>query len=245
MVTEEDAMNKKTILTIIFLLFMLLGLLLVRRIFQRQTPRPSPSLTPTPFMTQPPSTEEVRSDIVILSTVPGNGASNVEINIPLRVVMNQPIDNVSLTAIVTPRVDYAIQKLGPVFFLTPRTTFAKNTQYTIDILSGDTRFGSFSFTTGTQEHVGTAPDEASLEDQEKFYLNNYPDVYLSNKIPFDSDQFFIKRGGVRLPPNERNYFIVTLKSDQENSKEVFLDWLRSLGLTDAQIQGLDIEYRSQ
>ncbi|MDP3724110.1 MAG: Ig-like domain-containing protein [bacterium] len=238
-------MNKKTIFILVSLLFLLLGLLLVRAMFQRQTLPPSPSLNPTPLTSPPSPTEEIRSDLVILSTVPRNGEAAVEINIPLRIVMNQPIENVSLTAVVTPRVDYATQKLGPVFFLTPRTTFEKNTQYTIDILSGNTRVGSFSFITGAQEHAGTAPDESSIQEQERFYLNNYPDVFLSNNIPFDSDQFFIKRGGVRPPPDQRNYFVVTLKGDRENSKEVFLHWLRSLGLTDTQIQTLDIEYQTQ
>jgi len=87
----------------------------------------------------------------------------------------------------------------------------------------------------------TQPTGAA-QDEKKFQLQNSPDVFLSNQTPYSTKSFSVT-SDFKTQPTGHFYFIVTLKSkDSAQDKISFLNWLKSLGLSDNQINALDVTY---
>ncbi|MCL5439143.1 MAG: hypothetical protein M1268_04105 [Patescibacteria group bacterium] len=81
-------------------------------------------------------------------------------------------------------------------------------------------------------------------EEENFQRKNHPDVFLSNKTPYSTANFSIVNPGFKSLPNGHYYFTITLMgTNKELSKTEFINWLLSLGLTNNQIQNLDITYQ--
>jgi len=98
----------------------------------------------------------------------------------------------------------------------------------------------------TQPIVNKEPDllqaKAAKEHTEDTRIHR-PDIFLSNLLPYQAENFSVKTGGGR---NDHIFFIVTLNKDSQALAKInFFDWLRAKGLSDDQTPLLDIEYSYQ
>lgn len=93
--------------------------------------------------------------------------------------------------------------------------------------------------------VGETRDKTLIQSEQNFQKQNHPDVYLSNMTPYESDSFNIY-SDFKTEPSGHFYFLVYLnKNDVNSARNQFIAWIKKSGLTEAQIQGLDIQYFQQ
>ncbi|MBI2616528.1 hypothetical protein HYW55_00140 [Candidatus Gottesmanbacteria bacterium] len=87
----------------------------------------------------------------------------------------------------------------------------------------------------------TQPQGAEKTDE--LYMRTYtPDIYLANKTPYTGLTFSITRT-FKTEPVEHFAFIVTRTGNAQSFQVDAVSWIRSQGLTQKQIDALDIEYR--
>ena len=85
------------------------------------------------------------------------------------------------------------------------------------------------------------PEKTALQKEQTFYKDNRPDIYLSNLLPIQNDDFDIVS---RLDQDGVVLFIVTSKSGSIlTAQEAFNKWAQSSGLSETQINSLRITYK--
>lgn len=85
------------------------------------------------------------------------------------------------------------------------------------------------------------PEKSALQKEQTFYKDNRPDIYLSNLLPIQNDDFDIVS---RLDQDGVVLFIVTSKSGSIlAAQEAFNKWAQSSGLSTNQISSLRITYK--
>lgn len=97
---------------------------------------------------------------------------------------------------------------------------------------------SFPVTTPTPLPPANQDHAADLNNQ--YNMTNQPDIFLSNKTPYDTTDFSVT-SDFASSPTQHFFFTVTAKN--AHAQQAFLTWLHSLGLTDGQIQILDVRYQ--
>lgn len=209
----------------------------------RQTTKPPPPVVPEPSTTPIPT---IFTLISIVSTRPSAGETNVATNQAIVVTFNRRPSAGEVIFTLAPTTPYQTIWRENTLIITPQTPLSPGTLYTYSISFSDTsRIPEvYTFTTSGPPGVyqpDTQPSGAA-EKQQKFLRENYPDIYLRGFIPYKAASFSIT-SDYRLEPEGHYYFVFTLLGDKEKSKTEAVAWLRSLGLTEAQIQSLDISYR--
>ncbi|MBP9815732.1 hypothetical protein KBD09_00640 [Candidatus Woesebacteria bacterium] len=97
--------------------------------------------------------------------------------------------------------------------------------------------------TETPQQDGPADPIDIDEEVDQGQRQDYPDIYLYNKIPFEN-QYFRIDGKMRPEGNPDFSFIATIKGQDRALSEAKLnEWLIELGLSPTQAAGLLIEYR--
>ena len=98
-------------------------------------------------------------------------------------------------------------------------------------------------TTPTTEPINyNAPPPGTAEKQEQFQKTEYPDAFLANITPYQND-LFVVTSNFTSTPTEHFYFTVQLLStDKVAAQQSVLQWIKGQGLTDQQIQSLDLRY---
>ena len=88
------------------------------------------------------------------------------------------------------------------------------------------------------------PNPTEYYTYEESVRKTRPDIYLSNRVPHEDQTFAISKivnwntGSI--------LFIVSLKeTNTQQSKGDAINWMKSLGLTDGQIQSLNISYQPE
>ncbi len=79
------------------------------------------------------------------------------------------------------------------------------------------------------------------EQIDKSQLENSPDAYLFNKLPHEEASFSMK-AVLGEGNNETITFIVSSKNNSTTAQKNALSWMKSIGLSDAQIATLNITY---
>ncbi|HLB61111.1 MAG TPA: hypothetical protein VJL83_05915, partial [Patescibacteria group bacterium] len=89
----------------------------------------------------------------------------------------------------------------------------------------------------------TFPGVEEVIKQETFERENHPDVYLTNKTPYAEPSFSVV-SDFKKEPTGHYYFIVEISEGftLEQGRTEFVNWLKTLQLTEQQINLLDIEY---
>ena len=86
------------------------------------------------------------------------------------------------------------------------------------------------------------PTEEELQKEQDYYKIAYPDVFLVNKLPYETES--IKAEKKELRSDGVYSMIVTSKvADPSAAQQEFLQWVQSLGLTPEQISTLVVEYQ--
>lgn len=232
------------------LLFIFIGIILILVLFvlfvlpKKQgiiPPRPVEQFQPSGVTSPTPA--PTSQTLSVISSIPTANTQDVPPNITLRITFNKELRLELASVKFTPTATFQLSLVSNILFIDPTTDLLPNTNYTAEVsISGMFSPYILSFRTASQNPAGTAPDAESLKKQDEILRQMKPDAYLANKLPYSTNNFSTSSA---IKPSTNNlYFIVELKgADKVSAKNAFLGWLKSLQLTDTQIQGLDIEYQ--
>lgn len=241
-------MNKKILLIVIGLLLIFIAFFLLSRkvsILKQTSPQPTdiPEVTSVILPTYQPL-------LNIVSTTPTDKAISVPLSQVISIVFNRTYDINQLEFIVNPKFEFKKSQTDNTLVITPIIPLQPGTLYTYslwDKTNSENFRQTFTFTTigPTPEFLPDTRPVEVIQAEENFLRENRPDIFLKNLTPYSSEIFSIT-SDYRSPPQSHFYFLVTLKSTDQSiaelSKQEFISWLKSLKLTDQQIQALDITY---
>jgi len=235
-------MNKR-----LFFSALIIFLIVIPAIFlffmQKKNPSPSPSFFPTPTtIANPPQNGPL--GITIQNTTPQNNSDNVGLNQNIVIILNKPATLDQIAINISPNVPYTASIKGNNLIISPQTPLQPGTTYSYMVKYADsTTSDRYSFTTvGEQPSsaVSPTPVDNVPEMELEWQRVHQPDLFLSNKTPFETQDFSVTNDYTSTP-TEHFYFTVTSKTP--NGRQAFLNWLTSLNLGNQQIQQLDIRYQ--
>lgn len=224
---------------------MLLLLVVIRFLFTHPSTPPAQS-SPTPTISLERREENQSKVISVLSFDPLAESQDIPINTIPHIIFSRDIQKDIASISITPTVSFTFRVSGPFLLIEFSELLQKNTTYTIEFnYPGLQDAHRWSFTTAGSDPVGTAPGEEFTRNLEDELRRAHPDFFLANNIPYTEDLFSIEELEFVTEPNDHFRFRVTLRGNETVARAALMEWLQSIGLTDAQIQGLDIEYRSE
>lgn len=218
---------KKNLLIILLGIFILVVTLIIILFAALLSPKPSP--------------------LSVISTSPEDQSSNILPDSDIIITFNKEPKTNDIRFSSIPEISGSVEIVENNYIFKPTSPLSNSTNYIITLGLLDrkpTGVHGFTFQTGGGPTPSPLPDtrpEELIEQSGQFQKQKYPDVYLSNQTPYSNDNFSIV-SEYTLSPAGHFYFTVILKGDKTKSKENFIDWLRSLGLTNSQISALDIRY---
>lgn len=86
------------------------------------------------------------------------------------------------------------------------------------------------------------PTDEELKQEQNYYKVSYPDVYVVNQLPHESEKIRVEKKELRSD----GVYVITVTSkiaDSAAAQQEFLQWLQSLGLTAEQISTLTVVYQ--
>lgn len=199
--------------------------------------QPATSITPVQVTTSVTPLSPTRGPLQVQSVSPLAGATNVPLDSKLAISFNQPFSMKDILFSLSPNISYNLSIAGTSLIISPTNLLTANTPYTFSVSIDGEAQQSFSFTT-TQVVITSQDSVPGASDQ--LNKDKYPDIFLYNRMPFSSDGFQAT-GGFTSSPSEHYYFTVSLTN--ADGKTAFINWMKSLGLSDQQIQQLDIRYQ--
>lgn len=184
------------------------------------------------------------SSFTIVSSSISDGQTNVPLDEIISIKFNRIIDADSVSINILPTTNYTFEVAGDTVIITP-DSLAPSTLYSLSMSYAPTNefMASFAFTTlgPTPTFLPDTRPSGEPENTDELLLRTRPDVYLSNNLPYTNTSFSVDYEFAAGPPSHFA-FNVTLLGDKNVSREDFLAWVRSKGLTDSQIGSLDITY---
>lgn len=184
----------------------------------------------------------------VISTDPSNGAVNIVPNKQVVVTFSKQFTKDELIVAVSPKISYSTRMFGTNLIIKPDTSWEAGVpyRYTVKYPNENIPPESFTFTVEGPTPTllpDTGPSQEEIESYEEHERDTYPDVFLAGKTPYE-DNFFSVTSDFTKTPTDHFYFTVTMKGDNsEESKNDFLNWLKTFGFTDNQINSLDISYK--
>lgn len=233
-------MKNKLILISPFVLIIVILLLFFS--IQQSGVLTQPKFAPTP--TQIPSAFNVNTftqELFVQKTYPENNQENVPVNQKIIVYLNKKISIDDIKFFITPDIPFNIAREENNVVITPTSPFESGTMYTFSLnYKLHPVEGTFEFTT-TGPTPSTKPDTTVNIKQirDDWNLANHPDLYLFDQTPYEAGSFSIT-GAYSPQPTGHYYFMITVKTSQDQAKIDFVNWAKSLGLTDQQLNTLDI-----
>jgi len=197
-----------------------------------------PSKYPTPTTS---------STIRVLSTKPATGAQNIAVDISaVRILFSTPQNPEQFIVYLGAKntkiaVGTNVTAEGNQLIIQPLMTLIPDSVYTLTIKSvvGNSFTYSLSFTTAHIPVVDTFPSGFDTYTEQRD-LNERPDIYLANKLPYGTDSFLMT-----LEVPDSGAYIYHVKSKIADVQKVKTDvavWLQSIGITSAESSGFDIRY---
>ncbi len=247
-ITKQRIIN----VSIIVLSVILVTLIGFEAVIKNQKKESSPATNKQTDFSLPISPESSSNNTVpleIISVIPENKSENIALQQTITVELNRTFNRREIEFAIDPPVSYASQVKNTQLIISPNPAFSPSTRYTfsIKILEAGQFPKTYSFQT-----IGPTPlllpdtqPPGGPEKVENFQKQNSPDVFLANKTPFSTADFFIMNDFIS-EPLEHFKFTVTLSGpDKEISKQKTIEWIKSIGLTDKQIINLDIDWKTQ
>lgn len=95
----------------------------------------------------------------------------------------------------------------------------------------------------TQQPLVTVTTNDHTHDLEiQHQQKTEPDLFLSNNLPYQTHDFDASAAFTSSPTDHFYFTVVTKNGNPDGAKQKFLTWVQSLGLTQEQINKLDIRY---
>ena len=205
---------------------------------------PTKSFPPPPTYA-PVNPSEVHKVFSLVSTSPKGDATNVSPNIPsITLTFDKPVTVADIPFSLLPDLPRKVTAQGNSIVIAPLEPLQVGTTYYISIrlYTADQKINvvSYKFTVAgpTPTPLAVTPGDVG---------NNYPtvqaqqrnqdtDVYVANYTPHSESTFSVTSDYVTTPTGHFAFTVTGSKND-------FINWLKSLQLTDQQIQSLDITYK--
>ena len=250
--------NKYLIMIAIILVFLIPLLLLWIRTANQKSGPATPSLNNTnnQIFNSPTITIPLRSGVTtepteivpaqrtgntdIINAQPQDAGKDVPINTPIIITFNQIISPNNTQVTVVPNTPISVNIQANILTITPSSDLTPATTYTFLIRYDPNRPAYiYSFRTiGAPSDTFVFPHQE--EDQKDIRLA--PDVYVSNKTPYSTNDFSVT-ADISQTTGNFNFTVTLTGPDKNQDQQDFLNWVRSLGLTEAQINTLEITYQ--
>lgn len=243
--------NKKYLIFVGILVLVLIPIIILLFIsaFSKRKTAPSSGLTPTPQISLIPSSSGQNTppsyapqSSTIISSNPQNFSREVPLTAPVLVTLSQPISNNNAQVTTNPVIPVSVTTQNNTVTISPQSPLAPATVYEFIIRYNP----SLPATIYAFRTAGAPPGDtfdfphqrADVDD-----ITKAPDVYLSRRMPYSTNDF----SATTQLSNDTGYFEFNITVTSQNlvqGKQEFLDWIKSQGLTDSQIQSLTIHYTS-
>jgi hypothetical protein len=242
-------MNKTyTILGIGLVVFLIILIFLSTLLFKKSSSsnRTAPGTTTdtsqtTPLPTFPPS------EFSFISVSPLDGANNVPLQPTITITFNKPISRSNVDFSIAPSVDVSQNINGSTLTITPKSALSPGTLYTyiVKFPKSNTSTPTFHFTTTgpTQEFLPDTKPEGLFDQEKKNELENAPDIYVTNLLPYSTATFSAESDYIDNPPSHFRITVTLLSDNKDSAKQEFIAWLKSNNLDDSKINKLDIQYK--
>lgn len=209
----------------------------------------TPYSTASPNLSQAPgSTTDPLYGVSVTNTYPQNNQMNIPVNSQLTIALNKQIARENIHYSIAPDITSSFTLNGNTITIQPNQ-LQPGTLYFVSLqlsrlTDGSSRVFSYSFTTAGTTSTPIPPVNETLAPQAEnsYQLQNDPDIYLSNHTPYSGSDFSIS-SSYNLQLHHFQFTVQLTGSDKTQSKNDFISWAQSLGLTSTQIQGLDITYQ--
>ncbi|MFH1832799.1 MAG: Ig-like domain-containing protein [Candidatus Levyibacteriota bacterium] len=209
-----------------------------------------PSSTPniSPISTVTPENIPVGAEkpLSVISSQPDNKENNVSLSSDVIISFNRIFSLDEVIFVISPAISYSTAIDGNKLVIKHSQPFSPGVVYTYIIdyqyLKQLPRTRSFTTSGPTQTYQPNTASKEFFEKQDEVQRETHPDTFLANHSPHSTNDFSISSDFKQIPTGHF-YFVVTLNDENKvAAKNNFIIWLKSLGLTDLQIQGLDITY---
>jgi hypothetical protein len=239
---------------IFFIIILLVCIVIVSAfIFKGKSKQiPSISMTPTPIITNATPTPTPAFPLILTNVPsqkiqftniqPADTSTNIPVSTTITAIFNQDITSQNITFSILPNTPFTLQKNGNTAVVTFQQPLQQTSQYVYSFNLNNTQLlPTFSFTTEGQGQVklpntSNNPAGKALEYQK----TNDPSLYLQNNTPYETSAFSVDYNF----EGSNIYFTVTSKeANKADAKQQFLAWIQSIGLTQQQLQTLDIRYQ--
>lgn len=194
-----------------------------------------------------PTNSLQNNELDVVSVTPKDGAQAVNINTSIRITFSRNLKEGEIDFSMGPDAIYSQEIKDNVLIITPWEPLAEGTLYTysVNFENDNQKVRLYRFVTeGTLSEI--LPDTRSndfIEEIEEKERVNHPDIYITNRTPYEDSTFAITSDFEQKTP-AHYYFIVTSKINNPDTVEQAVDaWLQLQGLTEEQINGLDIRYQ--
>ena len=223
-------MKKKIILVIVGIL----AILLVLFVFGLESIKNNQSslVVPTPIQVTP----AIKNGVSIVSTNPKDLATDISLDHSISVTFNKPISPKEIAVQIIPSSKFSTGGAGSSLIIT-HEKLLPNVRYTIFLTPQNQLPLSFSFST-VQDTSQSGIDVGAATELE-LTRKLHPDSYVAGGTPYTQGAFSITSTYVDQPP----HYAFTVHAPGIPARNDFILWLKSLGLTDAQISTLDITYQ--
>ncbi len=210
--------------------------------FPSPTPIRAPGNNQQPY---PSPTGAFPNALYVVSVIPGDETQNAPLNQQVLITLNKDFSLKDVEFFVSPTYKYTLTKDGNSLRVTPLESLQSSTIYTYSVnFSGFLPSKTYTFITlgGETPNAVNTYEHPTQRDSE-YNLENNPDIVVANNTPYNNNSFQVA-SEFSSAPTEHFFFTVTLVGGDKNTvKQNFFSWVKGLGITDAQIQKLDIRYQ--
>lgn len=198
-------------------------------------PTPTPVTYSTPFS---------QGSVAVDSVSPRPG-STVPANQQIVIALDSSVNPKDVTVTLYPNSSFTTKISGNNLIIIPSQPLAPGTTYSYSLTSqatpGAPTTASFTVEGPTPTPAGPNTAVGAKNERDSYLLANNPGAFLANQLPYSSNDFSIS---ATLKQSGGYHFSITiLNTDKAVGRSAFINWLRSLGLSDIQINSLDITYQ--
>ncbi|MDE2025784.1 MAG: Ig-like domain-containing protein [Patescibacteria group bacterium] len=187
------------------------------------------------------------NNITIVGVSPTDGSTNISLTNKVRVTFNKKVSASDISVWLGPDVSYTTDVHDYYLTIIPSKDLTQNTTYyfAVKYTSDQSVSQTYSFTTTGPANPTTNPQE---DDFGKVTLSRdkalHPDSYVNYFLPKATNTFYASGSQTNTPLPHTYFQVIIMGNNTDQSKHDFLNYITSLGLTDQQIQQLDIRYVS-
>ncbi len=239
--------NRKYLIIIAFSLVFVFLIFMAALMGMKKGSESRPGATVTPARVQPTAPVPETAPLSLVSTSPNNGAEAVglDTNIELRFNRTPRASELTISLVenLTEQKSYRTRIIDNKLVVIPDTPLAESSVYRVTVrraadleLIGEVSF--LTLTTTVREDTRPVELVTQIEERSR---EERPDIYLANKMPYDSADFRMD-----LEIDEVGNFTFVVTSNKYTGGLLVNrvnQWLQSIGLTVEQIEDLEFAYR--